>query len=646
MFKTIFKYELKHWLKQPTTYIYAIVLFAIAFVTMMGMASEPPKRFNSRIVNAPLFLYSMTKRFMLIVFFLVPAVVGVSASRDFSSRMHTLLFAYPFQKRPYLLAKFASAFTIFLGISGMLFLGYALGASMPWVSPELVQAMDPIAYGQLIGLFFLPNLLLISVLVFGVVVLSRNVYAGYVTTFLFVLMLPALGLVFSNDYDFWKHLLDPVGTKAIDASTKNWTVLEKNSLLLPMESVWLYNRVLWTCVAGLLFGGIVRWFDLRQHKTSILSGFSFQNTPSTNLPYIRRESKDMGQITKVNLPNFQQNLSFKHQLNSLWKVALTDFRYIYKSPLFWCLIVGGLAFVLLVMSSVNPRWGTETYPMTWQILELPSQFYSGVINCITFLYAGLLIHRERKANMNQLMDINPVPNWVLLGGKFVAIIKIQCLLLLIVMISGMITQAYKGFYHFEIDQYLFNLFGLNLIHFIIWGMMAMFIQSLFNNPYLGFFLLVFAPIGFIGIAEFGPQFLGLDFLEQDQFRYNQAPGGVFGLRYSDLDGYGPLLSSYFLYKLYWLLAGVLLIMGAFLLWTRGLPQSFGERLTIARQRFNRVVALGVVGTLIAFLSMGFIFYYETNIESTYFTKAEKEKALSAAEKKYERYEFYAQPKIV
>ena len=657
MFKTIFKYELKYWLKQPSIYIYAFILFALAFVTMTGMASEPPKRFNSRIVNAPLFLYDMTKKFMLIAFFLVPAVLGVSACRDFNSNMHTLLFAYPFQKRPYLLAKFISAFLIFIGISGLLFLGYVLGSSMPWVSPELVQGIDPIAYGQLIGLFFLPNLLLVSVIVFGVVVLSRNAYAGYAAVLIFVLIPQIIGFVFGSDLDFWRHLLDPMGTKAIESFTQNWTVLEKNSLLLPMEHVWLYNRLLWTIVALLLFSGITRYFELTQTASPILNRFNSNNKLSPTFSYKGMESSSkrnidnektsvLGQITKVKLPDFQIENSLTKQLRSLWKVAQTDFRFILTSPMFLSLVVGGLVFVLLVMSNVNPRWETETYPMTWQILELPSQFFSGVINLITFLYAGLLIHRERSANMNQLMDITPVPNWVLLGGKFLAIIKMQCILLLIVMVSGIITQAYKGFYHFEIDQYLFNLFGLNLIHFVIWAMLAMFVQSLFNNPYLGFFLLLFVPIGFIGIAEFGPQFLGLDFLEQEQFRYNQAPGGVFGLRYSDLDGYGPQLLPYFLYKLYWVLAGVLLLIGAFLFWTRGLPQSFRERLTIARQRFSSGTAMGFISSLLVFISMGFVFYYETNIESTYFTRTEKRNALSAAEKKYERYEFYAQPKIV
>ncbi len=653
MFKTIYKYELKYWLKQPTTYIYAFILFAIAFVTMTGMASEPPKRFNNRIVNAPLFLYDMTKKFMLIAFFLVPALVGVAAFRDFNSRMHTLLFAYPFQKRPYLLAKWASSFTIFLGISGMLFLGYILGASMPWVSTELVQAFDPVAYGQLFGLFFLPNLFLVSIIVFGVVVLSRNVYAGYASVLIFILIPQVIGFVFGGDLSFWRHLLDPMGTKAIEYYSQNWTVVEQNSLLLPMEQVWFWNRLLWTVVGLLIFIGINKYFELSQlsptlslkgGKSSPKRNLQSETTPSLFKGGLRRVQ--LGQIQKVNLPNLQLDNSLQHKWKSLWKIATTDFRFILKSPLFISLIIGGLIFVLLVMSNVNPRWETETYPMTWQILELPSQFFSGVINTITFLFAGLLIHRERRANMNQLMDINPVPNWAILGGKFLAIIKMQFILLLIIMVAGITTQAYKGFYHFEFDQYLFNLFGLNLTHFIIWAMLAMFIQSLFNNPYLGFFLLLFAPIGFIGISEFGPQFLGLDFLEQSQFRYNQGPGGVFGLRYSDLDGYGPLLPAYFLYKLYWALAGMLLLIGSYLLWTRGLPHSFAERLAIARGRFTSKVAIGFASVLIAFLSMGFVFYYETNVKGTYYTRTEKNNALTVAEKKYKRYEFYAQPKIV
>jgi ABC-2 type transport system permease protein len=140
------------------------------------------------------------------------------------------------------------------------------------------------------------------------------------------------------------------------------------------------------------------------------------------------------------------------------------------------------------------------------------------------------------------------------------------------MIGGIVTQFYKGFYEFEIGLYLTELFGVNLIHFVIWAMLAMFIQSLFTNPYLGFFICLLAPIGFIGLADVGPK-MGLGILESGVFRYNQGLGSIMGLPYSDLDGYGGLLSPYFAYKLYWCFGGLILLIGALLLHILGLPHS-------------------------------------------------------------------------
>jgi len=540
------------------------------------------------------------------------------------------------------LAKYLSALLICIGMVAMLIIGYIVGAQMPWVNPALVQDFNPYAYGQIFGLFLLPNILLISVLIFGVVLLSRNIYAGFAIVLVYLLIPQLTGFLFSGESNaFWAALFDPMGTKGISYFTKHWTVAEQNTLLLPMEKVWLFNRLLCLSIAGLLFGGIYKYFDLHQ-TAPVLSMPKFRKEQTT--PAIKKILE--GQITKVELSPIFQDFAFRQQLNILWAGAKIDFTYIITSRTFMSLVLAGLAFVLIIMASINPRWETETFPMTWQLLEFPSQFYSGVINCITFLYAGLLIHRERRAGMNQLVDISPVPNWVLLGSKFLALIKMQLVLLFILMLGGIITQAYKGFYHFEIDQYLFNLYGINLIHFVIWAMLAVFIQTLFNKPYLGFFLLLLAPIGFISLAEFGPKYLGADFLEQMQFRYNQAPGGVFGLRYSDLDGYGPMLPSYFIYKLYWLLAGCLLLIAALLLWTRGLSQSFSERLQIARQRFKGSIAIAFFMCLIAFSSMGFVFFYKNNIVTQQYTIREKKAALAAAEKRYQQYEYFAQPKIV
>ena len=639
MFTTIYKYELKHWVKQPMIYVYAIVILALAVMTMSGMAAEDSNRFGGKMINSPHFLLGMTKKFMILLFLILPTVFGLSIYRDFSSRMHTILYAYPFDKAAYLSAKYLSALTVFLGVSLMLGIGYVIGAELiPGANPKLLQSFNSIAYLQLYGLFILPNIFLLSGMVFSIVLLSRNIYAGFVATFLLIIVQQIAGSSLTGgEGSIVTAILDPFGVKAIGYYTRNWTVDESNTLLLPFRGLVVWNRLFWLAISSLIFWVTYRKFNFSQSSTSLFRSKGLHAQKST---------QQFGMINKVVLPKVNFAFSFLQKLKATWSLSKNDFLFVVRSRSFIILILGGLVLVALLMSTVNPRFETDTLPMTWQLLEIPAVFYAGVINTITFLYAGLLVQRGKMANMNQLIDATPVSNWMLLGSKFFALVKMQMVLLFIVMLGGVFTQITKGFYNFEIGQYLFNLFGINLIHFVIWAMLALFIQTLIDNPYIAFFLLVFAPVGFIGLSEFGPNHMGLDFFEQMMFRYNQAPGDVFGLKYSDLDGYGAMLPSYFIYKFYWLLSGLILLGASLMLWKRGLTQSFIERLKISKQRFNGKLAMGLMILIIVFISLGAGLYYESNVAHEYFTRAQKNNLLAAAEKKYKRFENFIQPKIV
>ena len=438
----------------------------------------------------------------------------------------------------------------------------------------------------------------------------------------------------------------------------HWTVAEQNELLLPIQGTFIHNRLFWLGIGLLNFMGLYKRFKLRQ-ETRLLSmgGQCFFSRLSNSVfpppaPFQRgrgtkppQKTLNLGSLTKVNLPKINLDFSFSQQLNTAWKLAKYDFKYILKSKAFQSLLVGGLVLVILMMQSIQARNGTETLPMTWKMLEQPGQFFAGVVNFMTFLFAGFLVQRSRMASIQQLADVSPFPNWVFLVSKFLALVKMQVVLLLMVMIGGIISQINKGYFQFEINQYLFTLYGIKLIHFVIWGMLALFMHTFLDKPYLTFFLLLFIPVGCIGIAEFGPQFLGMDLLEQCFLRYNQDPAGVFGLRYSDMDGYGANLPAYFLYKFYWFLGGMLFLIGALLLWKRGLTYSFKERLFLVKKRLTTNMAFGFLTTLFAFLSMGFMFYYEENIATEYFTRVERRDLLAKAEQKYNQYVDYVQPKI-
>ena len=351
---------------------------------------------------------------------------------------------------------------------------------------------------------------------------------------------------------------------AVNHYTNYWTLAERNVNLLPMGGLVFWNRLFWLGVAALVFGAFYRKFSFSQNADFgwLLKVASQIKTPE-NIKLRGNSKLPRNKVTKINLLKVNFNFSFPQQLKTVWYLAQADFKYIVKHPPFVLLIIAGFLTVIFMVSKGMMRWDTSSLPLTRIMLDLPLNLFSVVIDIITFLYAGLLIHRGRMAFSNQLIDTTPTPNWVLFFSKFLAIVKVQIVLLSVILVGGIMTQVFKGYYDFQIGLYLTELYGVNLIHFIIWAMMAMFIQSLFTNPYLGFFICLLGPIGFIGLADVGPK-MGFGILESGVFRYNQGLGAVMGLPYSDLDGYGGLLSPYFAYKFYWTLAGFILLIGALL----------------------------------------------------------------------------------
>lgn len=637
MFSTIFKYEIKYWLTQPITYIYILFFFGISFVTMFGMAYEAPEGDDGQILNAPYHLYRMSNLYSKLLLFLLPSIIGVSIYRDFKTQMHTVLYAYPFKKRDYLFAKFLSSLLIVVIIISMIGLGFIIGTQMPGVTVSCLVPFNILAYLQLYFVFLLPNVLLFGAIVFGVVSFSRNVYVGFVTVIVLIIVQALVGAILSGfDKQMLFAIWSPFGDGAMQYYTRYWTATDKNELMLPVGSLVVYNRLLWLGIAALVFGLVYKYFSFSQNAIS----FQFRKELEP-----RQIKNNFGSITKVKLPTVNFDFSFWQNLKTTWWLSGQDFRYIVKSWSFVAIVLVGFIFVYFQQSNMNPMYDFQELPLTWRMLEVPTFIYSGIINMLTFLYAGMLVHRSKPAKLRQLVDSTPIPNWCLLMSKFIAIVKMQMLLLSFIIIAGISVQIYKGFYNFEIAHYLFETYALNLIHYVLWAMLALFIHCLIGNLYIAFFFLLVLPATMISLEHLGPK-IGLYFFEQAMFRYNQSPGQVLGFQYSDLDGYGHSLFQYVAYKTYWLMAGMILLVGARLFWSRGFTYSFKERFQVAKARFKTKTVLFTSLLLMLFLSLGFGIYYEDNIAYQKMNSKKEEKEWAADnEKRYRKYEYTMQPRI-
>ncbi|MFY9242134.1 MAG: M1 family aminopeptidase [Polaribacter sp.] len=630
MFSTIFKQELKYWFKKPTFYIYCAIFFLLAFFISATSAgiwdSITGTTGSSRIVNSPINILGNFNAFTIFIFFLFPSIIGVSIYRDFKSEMHTILYSYPFTKANYLFAKFFSGIVVVSAIVLVIAFGMMIGFRFPGTNSEIVGSLSLMAYLKSYVVFILPNVLFFGAVVFAVVTFSRNIGAGFITVIILLFFQGAIGGILSDpEQETWLAILDPFGFSALNTYTKYWTMSEQNEMQIPIKELVIYNRLFWLSISSIIFGLVYRYFQFSQNAIVI----SFRKSKSERL--IKR---NFSGITRITLPKVVHNYSFLQNLKTMWRLSNIDFKYILKSIPFICILIVGLLMLMITLFSAGEIFGTDTLPVTWQMLTAGGVFSFLVINICTFLYAGILIQRAETAKINHLVDSTPVPNWTFLFSKLIALLKMQIVLLAVIMIAGMLYQTYQGYYNFEIGHYAKELFGLKFLNYLVWALLSIFIQTLLKNQYLGFFIILI-------IASAMP-FLSFIGIELAIFKYNEGPG----YSYSDMNGYGSDLSRYLWYKAYWVLGGSLLLILSILMWVRGLPNSFAERIQIAKERFTLPKIVVFTSVFIAFLTLGVTIYLETKSDSENSSSKQAELDAVKWEKTYKKYENYLQPRIV
>lgn len=629
MLGTIFKFETKRWFKNWQFYLYFILFFALSFGLMAGASGYfdafTVTTASNTYVNSPIAINSIMGGVATFINFIIPAVIGTTVYRDYKFNTHTLLFAYPFNKFQYLIGKFLSGFLITFIITFSIGFGFLLATLLPFANPDLLGPVNLLGYFQSYLVFIVPNIFFMGALIFMLTTLTRNQYIGFIFVIV-LLIIPSIisSLTAKVDDKFVASLFEPFGNEALNYVTKYWTIDEQNTLLIPLDKVIIYNRLIWIGVGILALA--VTYFS-----------FSFSQSPIT----IGRKRKaeritknNFGSILKINLPKVSYNYSFLSNLKTAFRLSKFEFASIVKNWIFIILMIIIVLFVAISSLNLGQMYGTNTYPVTWKIIEMIRGNIGFFLSILIYLFSGILLNNALSSRMNLLIDSTAVPNWSLLLSKFIALVGMVCVVFLVGIVTGVLIQAYFGYYNFEFGQYFANFFGFQLIDYVIIILLALFIQSFFRNYFVGFFLI------FI-IVQFLPMGLRKLGIEQSVFHFNSDPG----YSYSDMNGFG-IVRDYFYYKLYWLLFGFILYGLTLLFWRRGILSNAKERLQFFVKRFKMPIAVPLIITTLAFVGLGYALYYQAVKLEPYYTSQEIEKQRVDFEKNYKKYEKYAQPRIV
>ncbi|GAB3165399.1 M1 family metallopeptidase [Telluribacter humicola] len=630
MMKEIIRFELDYRKKRPATYLYFGILFLLCFFAVTSKYVVIGGVAGGQIVeNSPYNLAFMTTIMTFALTFIVSAIMGVPVLRDFEHRTDSLMFTTPVSKFAYLFGRFFGSFLVtvlvFCAVWIAFILGFAVGKYLPWEPSWASKEILPFNFWHYIQPFLtlgITSIFIQSALYFAAGTLSRQTIVIYVQGIVLLVLYQVADTMLEDlDNKTLAALLDPFGMRAFQIYTEYWSPAEKNSQLVPLEGLLLWNRLIWLGFALLVLAGTYWGFSFNV----VRSGWRKAKAVVAEKTSFRPES--------VTIPVAQQVLNAGSYMKMLLQQALFYARMIMRDVPFVGIVVVGLINLIVGAFYFGKMYGTSSYPITANVLGLLNEFDLFFL-IIAIFYSGELIWRERSVNFNLIMDALPVPDWVNLVAKFIGLLIIYLGLLLVLIVVGMGVQAAHGYFNFELPLYFQTLYTSTLFFLVAYTLLAFFVQIMANNKFVGYalmfvFFIVTFTIGAMGI-------------QHPLFMFNSGSLG----EYSDMNRYGHFVTRFSWMKLYWFSFVCILFSVSVVLAVRGSEAAMRTRLRIGRLRLSRPLVTFTLVTIVAFTGTGFYVYYNTNQLNTYRTQEEEEQWAVDYEKTLKKFEYLAQPKIV
>jgi ABC-2 type transport system permease protein len=616
-FGEVFRYELAHRLRSVSTWLYAAVLFLLGFwIIHVAVTGTNPIH-----VNAPQGLAEKTALFCGLLGILVTAgLFSDAALRDRTAGMDALLFTTRLRPAEYLGGRFLAALAINSILVIAIPIGLAVATKMPYLPRDAFGPNQLAAYLQPVLLFLLPNLVLVGAILFTIAALTRHaipVYLGAIAIFIGYLVAANYWSGITNP--MLSALADPLGINALKAMTAYWTASERNARLIGFPSMLLWNRLLWLAIAAALLAVLQRTFRFTQRKER------GRRSESVDAPGERRYPGAVPQISGVFGPRtrMRQTLAVTHQ-------ALAEAMSGFAFPVAFLAAIG---LVVLLGWDVGATWmDTVTWPVTHLVATVVlSERAIAIPWLVIALFAGELVWKDRETGAAQIADAAPVRTGVVLLGRFLALVTLIALFQLALMMGGILLQVLQGYYVFEPGLYLRILFGWNLVEYVLLAAFAMTVHVLVNHKYVGHVLVLLAT-AFNSAALYGIHHLLI---------YNGGPR----LTYSEMNGFGPFVTPFIWFKLYWAAWAMLFAVVTMLFWVRGPELGMRQRLATARARLTARTARLAGLAVVLILALGAFIFYNTNVLNAYLPPQKAGLPQAEYERRYARYKDLPQPVI-
>ncbi len=617
MFYKMMSFEWRYFVRQPSFIVTCLVFFLLPYLSMVFDGVQIGSGGNVNL-NSPFAIAQSTLIFSIFAMFLVVNFVSNTALRNDLFASSELIYSAPIPPFSYQFGRFFGSFLVTILVFSMVPLGLLIGSVMPWLDAERLGPLNMFAYIMPFAFVSIPTLFVLSALFYVAALRFRSIMAVYLVALAVFIIYSVSGGVFSDpEYRTILALTDPFGLRSFSELTRYWTPAERNTLVLPLREVILYNRLIWVGVALVILFGFGKLFSeltLRSPK----------------------KVKNNSQSKQV--PPLSNNISYTYDHNSTFKQfktrTLFEIKQVLLSPGFSILLI--FSAFTLISQFVDPSgfYGAENWPLTQYMVSLiEGSFGISLIIIITF-YSAEIVWRERTTGIGDIIDSMPVPNVTLWLSKFIAVVLVIVSVLVVGVVAAIANQLIKGFLNVDIVQYFVSLLYFNALPWILLAVLAFFIQALSPNKYVG--MLIFVAYFFVSLAfyEIG--------LEHNMFNFGAAPQ----LIYSDMNEYGWYMTTQHYYMGYWVSLSIVLACLSYALWHRGAETSLKQRIYLLGYELGKKGQALIVIFTVCFISLGTIIHYNTRVTNQFLSSEQLLDLRSEYEKRFSQYETYPVPTVI
>jgi ABC-2 type transport system permease protein len=629
----IFRFEFAYLIHGISTRLYLAVL--LAFTIIMDMLTTPG---DGVYVNNTFHIIAVTVVGCFIWLVIGGPIAGEAAARDVQARMHSLTYNLPVAKLSSLGGRFLAAFAV----NALLILSLPIGVLLSFYLPGLDQPgfgpFTPWAYLSAYFLIALPNVFIATSIQFTFSALSGRVVASYFASFLLAIFAQIIAIAVAKLFENWDLviLLDPVGVAGILGNQlQTWTAAEKNTRLITLEGMFLWNRVMWMSVAiASLFLAYLR-FNFSNAATNRSSCFHWKRKVQSTRSL---ESVIIG-ARAISVPGINPAFRFETCFYQTLTIALASFGKIARNPA-GLTIVAAIALISAAFGDrIITRFGIPLIPTTQQVLvyliapvsNIDSQWV--VIPLLIIYFTGQLVWSERDAGLTDMTDAAPVPEWVLLTGKFLGLVLIIIVWMAFIMAGGILMQLGLGSVNIDISLYLLMLFGLQLTDYLLFALLALVVHAGINQKHIGYLVMLLVFIFIASPSTFQ--------VEHNMLIFGADPGWS----YTDMRGFGTTLGPWLWFKMYWIAWALFLSVAGRLLWVRGREHKLKYRLQLAKRRFTGATVWTAITAIGLVFTLGCFIFYNTNVLNEYQTGSDINESKAEYERRYGQYRNTPRPQL-